>query len=134
MKLPAIFLLSGASLLLGVSAPSGLALAQGTSALGVSWDEHESGWPGGPGVWTRRGATNEFDNKWLNGQTGAVGVAGVSRITITGNRVEVVRTWSSDGNLCNYVGTLAADGMSVSGTYTCNRVGGTYNWRAVIRR
>ncbi|GAK42898.1 hypothetical protein TCA2_5391 [Paenibacillus sp. TCA20] len=61
---------------------------------------------------------------------GAQDITAVLTINISGNNVQVLRRNSSDGNNCTYTGTLAADGRTVTGTYTCTQGGGS--WRATI--
>ncbi|XID92300.1 hypothetical protein ACF3MZ_28170 [Paenibacillaceae bacterium WGS1546] len=93
--------------------------------LGRVWYEQEGGWTG---VWTRRGNSNIFDARWT--MPGATPITAVLTINILGNNVQVLRRNSSDGNDCNYTGTIAGDGRTVTGTYTCIRGGGS--WRATI--
>lgn len=93
--------------------------------LGRIWYEQEGGWNG---VWVRRGNSNIFDARWT--MAGAPAVTAVLTINIFGNNVQVLRRNSSDGNDCTYTGTIAADGRTVTGTYTCIRGGGS--WRATI--
>ena len=92
--------------------------------LGVRWDEEEQGWKG---VWTRRGNTNTFDGTWT--RAGSSPVVAELTIEIRGNQVSITR----QGGACNYTGTLAADGLSVQGTYGCVTAPGPFPWRAVIR-
>jgi surface antigen len=95
--------------------------------LGTIWDETEASWTG---VWTRRGITNIFDATWTSGgQT----VTAVLNISITGNQVTVLRRQGSDGNDCDYTGTLAPDGVTVAGTYQCNLFPTVTGWYATIR-
>ncbi|WP_046176209.1 hypothetical protein [Domibacillus indicus] len=95
--------------------------------LGRRWNEQEGGWTG---VWTRRGNSNIFDARWT--QPGQQDVTAVLSISIDGNTVRVARRNSSDGNNCDYRGTLSGDGRTVSGQFTCDRGGGS--WRATIVR
>lgn len=95
--------------------------------LGRRWEEQEGGWTV---IWTRRGNSNVFDGRWK--QAGQPDVTAVLTIYIQGNNVQVERRNSSDGNNCDYRGTLSADGRTVSGQFTCNRGGGS--WRATIIR
>jgi hypothetical protein len=95
--------------------------------LGIRWDETEEGWTQ---VWTRRGVSNVFDVTGT--KSGFTNLTAVQTIEINGNRVFVNRTWASDGNSCEYEGTLAVDGITVTGTYRCIS-GGPYSWRATIR-
>lgn len=93
--------------------------------LGRVWYEQEGGWNG---VWRRRGNTNIFDARWT--MPGAPDITAVLTINIFGNNVQVLRRNSSDGNNCDYTGTIAGDGRTVTGTYTCTQGGGS--WRATI--
>jgi hypothetical protein len=96
--------------------------------LGREWHESESGWQG---VWKRRGNSNIFDARWESGhQT----ITAELTIIISGNRVTIERRNSSDGNDCKYSGTIANDGVTVEGTYTCTRYPGPFPWRAIIQR
>lgn len=91
--------------------------------LGVVWQESEGGgsWQA---VWTRRGSTSTFDASWNSGR-----VTAVLMISRVGDQVTVARRESSDGNNCDYTGTVS--GASVSGTYYCGN-GGPYEWSATI--
>lgn len=94
--------------------------------LGTIWYEEEAGWNG---IWTRRGMTNIFDAKWSR-----IGFPDVSAV-LTIDRIEenkfiIKRKNSSDGNDCDYTGTLESDGRTVTGEYKCTH-GGT-RWRATI--
>lgn len=95
--------------------------------LGRIWDDSEEGWTQ---VWTRRGDSNVFDVRGT--KPGMPTFTAVQTIEIRGNRVFVNRTWASDGNTCEHEGTIAADGITVTGTYRC-KSGGPYSWRATIR-
>lgn len=55
-------------------------------------------------------------------------------ISIAGSQVTIRRDQAGVGT-CNYSGQIAADGINVSGGYTCSwwPNGGTNPWRAVIR-
>ena len=97
------------------------------SVLGKKWMESESGWQG---VWRRRGG-NVFDARWTKG-TGVV--TAQMTITISGNQVAIARRGGSDGNDCDYTGVIAADGVTVEGTYSCSRYPGPFSWRATIQR
>lgn len=98
----------------------------GGCGLGVRWDETEEGWTG---TWTRRGNSNVFD---LVARKAGMTLTAVQTITMNGNRVSIRRTNVTDGNDCEMEGTVAPDGVSVTGTYRC-RSGGPYTWRATIR-
>ncbi|MBN2981603.1 MULTISPECIES: hypothetical protein [Cohnella] len=91
----------------------------------VEWREQEDGWTG---VWRRLGNSNIFDARWT--MPGAQDITAVLTINIFDSNVQVLRRNSSDGNDCNYTGTIAADGRTVTGTYLCTRGGGS--WRATI--
>jgi hypothetical protein len=107
--------------------PANVVLAQQPFDLGQRWIVQEGGWRG---VWTRRGNSNVFDGRWsLAGQTD---ITAILTIYASGNYVFVERRNSSDGNNCNYTGTIGRDRLTVSGTNICNRGGG--NWSAVIER
>jgi heat shock protein HslJ len=95
--------------------------------LGNEWIEQEGPWHG---VWTRRGNSNIFDARWT--MPGAPAVTAILRIYVYGNFVYVQRRNSSDGNDCDYTGYIAQDGRTVSGSYRCNRGGGS--WTATIIR
>lgn len=97
----------------------------GQQQLGVEWREQEDGWTG---VWRRLGNSNIFDARWT--MPGAQDITAVLTINIFDSNVQVLRRNSSDGNDCNYTGTIAADGRTVTGTYLCTRGGGS--WRATI--
>ena len=89
--------------------------------LGVFWTAVEA--ERVRSTWIRRGMTDVFDG-W--GDTITVNVASLS-----GNTIKARRTSSSDGHLCTYEGTIAADGETIQGTYTCPGYG-TRPWGAVI--
>ncbi len=95
------------------------------NALGWQWQVYESGWYG---IWTRRGDSNVFDAQWGDGQ-----ITAELTISSQGNQVSIARRNSSDGNDCDYTGTLAEDGVSVTGTYTCNQYPGPFPWSASIQ-
>jgi len=101
-------------------------IASTTSLLDTSpvWHEQENGWDA---TWTRRGTTKVFDAVWTKG--GGT-VKAVLTITVTGNSVHVVRGQGTDGNNCEYTGTLAANGKDVSGAFQCNGV--NYVWSATL--
>lgn len=93
---------------------------------GNKWNEEEADWKS---VWVRRGNSNVFDANYTgpDGQHATT----VNTVTVDGNSVFVKRTSSTDNNLCSYSGTIAADGVTIVGTYICPR-GGTRTWRARI--
>lgn len=100
--------------------------------LGVRWviTEYNGVWHA---VWTRRGSANVFDGDWLGPKDWYDGRihAGLT-INIDGGAVTVQRYNSTDGNDCNYTGTLS--GNTVQGTYSCTKVPGTFRWSAVIHQ
>lgn len=93
--------------------------------LGVEWHEQGGGWSG---LWRRRGNSNIFDARWT--MPGAQDITAVLTINITGNQVRVLRRNSSDGNNCDYTGTLSSDRRTVTGTFRCTQGGGS--WSATI--
>jgi len=66
------------------------------------------------GIWTRVPGTSTFSATWPDCHVTATLV-----IAVHGVQVSVTRTDSSDGNNCNYTGTL--NGNSVTGTYSCTQ-------------
>ncbi|MFD7522065.1 hypothetical protein [Paenibacillus chitinolyticus] len=92
--------------------------------LGTVWHEKEGSWNG---EWRRRGDTNIFDAKWTSG--GSM-VTAILEVHLSGNFVTILRRNSSDGNNCDYIGTISPDGKTLSGTYNCG--GKQYNWNATI--
>jgi len=96
------------------------------SSTGRVWRESESGWSG---VWTRRGNSNVYDAVWTSGRGQ---VTAVMTISISGNNVRITRQNNGDNGTCDYVGTIGADGRSVSGTYSCSWQRGPMPWNAVI--
>lgn len=90
-------------------------------SLGKRWEVLENGLAG---TWTRQGNSSTFDARWG-------GITAVLTIRVSGNQVSVTRRQSSDSNDCDYVGVLASDGRTVTGTYDC-RSGRGYTWRATI--
>jgi uncharacterized repeat protein (TIGR01451 family) len=95
--------------------------------LGSRWDEMEGDFTG---VWTRQGSGNTFSAVWSNG---AQQVSATLTITIQGNNVSIARRQDSDGNDCDYTGTIAADGVTVHGTYQCTAFTAFPSWQATIR-
>jgi hypothetical protein len=92
--------------------------------LGTRWDECE-GWCG---TWLRQGASDTWSGSWDNGATATLA------ITLEGDTVTVQRS-DPNGLRATYVGTIATDGVHVSGTVTwcCDGLGtrsGT--WTATI--
>ena len=79
-------------------------------------------------VWTRRGTSNTWDAIWKNGsRTETTVMEGGFR----GNQADFKRTYSSDGYLCSYTGTIAADGKTVSGTQKCPGIS-DYPWQGTF--
>lgn len=106
--------------------------------LGQFWDvvDTDGEWIG---VWTRRGDSNIFDGRWK--QPGYQDVIATLTIQISGNQVTVERQDIGDPNNfgvtgCTYEGTLAADGVSVSGSAICTTRSGRrtppVSWSATI--
>jgi hypothetical protein len=93
--------------------------------LGTVWNVTEAGWKG---TWRRRGTSNLFDATWGNNEVTAVLV-----VSIQGTDVKVERRNGSDGNDCDYLGTLAPDEMTASGTYNCKSWVHGGAWQAIIR-
>ena len=102
------------------------ACATGGCGLGTRWEETEEGWNA---IWTRRGNSNTFD---VRSKKGDMTLTAVQTIEMNGNKVKVTRTNSSDGNNCQMTGTVAPDGIHVSGSYDCTS-GKGYSWSATIR-
>jgi hypothetical protein len=100
-----------------------------TATVNEVWNVIESG--GWNAQWTRRGSTGVFDGVWVPA-TGAGQTIAVMDYTRVGNRVHFQRTSSSDGRLCTYDGTVAADGLSASGTETCPGITTVFAWTAMI--
>ena len=101
----------------------------GACRSATRWDETEAGYTG---VWTRRGNSNVFDAVWTRDRQDRRQVTAVLTITNQGNRVFVKRTSSSDGYLCEYEGTVAADGVTVTGTMRCPGNSTSVPWQATI--
>lgn len=78
-------------------------------------------------IWTRRGNTNEYDAVWSS-RNNRQQVTAVLSITTQGNRITVKRISSSDGYLCEYQGTVNADGITMSGNANCGSA--TFPWQA----
>jgi hypothetical protein len=94
-------------------------------SLGTEWDENESGFSG---TWTRRGTSNVFDASWNGGA-----ITAVLSMSTNGADVSIQRRNSSDGNECDYRGTLAPDGTGAAGTYKCTNGYRGVPWRASIQ-
>ncbi|MBK8467292.1 MAG: hypothetical protein IPL32_15855 [Chloracidobacterium sp.] len=93
--------------------------------LGTHWNAME-----GPltSIWIRRGTSNIFDGVATWGQPGTT----VNTVYRQGNTITVFRRESSDGNDCDYTGTLSPDGLTVSGTYQCTLYQAYPSWSATI--
>ncbi|KLA23562.1 hypothetical protein [Bacillus cereus] len=100
---------------------------ESSDGLGKRWLEREGGWNG---IWTRRGNTNIFEALWQ--KHSLPDVKAVLTINRVGNNIQIARQQSTDGNNCDYVGTIAADGVTVSGTYNCDRGEKDMKWTATI--
>lgn len=98
----------------GAPMPSPPAAAKGCG-LGRLWRDTEDGWSG---TWVRRGDSNFFDATWTNGNASD---RADLQISLSGQRVHILRTprRGQRGLTCAYDGTLAPDGVNVSGTYIC---------------
>ncbi len=101
----------------------------GSCSSATRWDETEAGYTG---VWTRRGNSNIFDAVWTRDGQDRRQVTAVLIIRNQGNRVFVRRTSSSDNYLCEYDGTVAADGVTVTGTMRCPGNSTAVPWQATI--
>ncbi len=66
-------------------------------------------------TWRQRGASNTWDAVW----TGHSTITTVMEGSIQGNQVLMRRTASSDGYFCEYRGSIAANGVDVSGMQVC---------------
>jgi hypothetical protein len=78
------------------------------------------------GAWNIQASRSEFPIVLQNGSA----VFRAHGIYLrSGNVVSVARMNSSDGNDCNYIGTIS--GNRIVGTYFC-RNGGPFSWSAVI--
>lgn len=101
----------------------------GTSrcGLGSNWNviDTSGSWRG---VWTRRGNSNTFDAVWTHPVHGRH--TAVLTISLSGSQVSIYRR-DRLGN-CTYRGTVAADGLNVTGTVRCSWDRNTYNWQATI--
>jgi hypothetical protein len=105
--------------------PTNFAPTPTSDRLGTTWDEVQGG---SRAIWTRRGTSNEFDANWENGN-----VTAVVTVWVRGRLLTAVRRNSSDGNDCQYQGEIASDGVTVSGTFGCNRWVQKGQWNATIR-
>ncbi len=97
--------------------------------LGDVWEMREvSSWSG---VWIRRGRSPTFDGYWTN--PNGERVRAVLDIRRRGDGVIAVRH-HPDGQSCRYLGTIAPDGVQVSGRYTCSWERTPMHWQAQIVR
>lgn len=78
------------------------------------------------GNWTVEASRSDFS---IALKSGGSTVTAEGSYVRSGNQISVSRTNTSDGNDCNYTGTVS--GKSISGTYFCKN-GGPYRWSAVI--
>jgi hypothetical protein len=100
-----------------------------TDRLGRVWEVREIG-GGWTGVWTRRGTSELFDAVWTS--VAGTELTGVLTITIAGDQVAVQRPQFGANGACDYVGTLAADGRTAHGTFSCTEDPGPFDWEATI--
>ncbi len=108
---------------------AGNELAGCSNPLGSVWNETESDEPCAS-TWTRQGATPMFAAV----QASPCHVTAMLTIAVSGSSVSAYWTSSSNGDDCNYIGTLSADCSSASGVYTCtgaDAASGT--WNATIK-
>lgn len=78
-------------------------------------------------TWTRIGASNQFIVEGIvNGQK----FTAKQDIVIAGNKVTINRFQASDGNTCNFEGTI--NGGTASGTYACTKFKPLSGWSATI--
>lgn len=90
----------------------------------------EKGTQGWNGIWVRQGTSNVYNVSWKKGSTQ---VNATVSFTISGNQWTGKRISSSDGVICQYFGTLSADGSTISGNGNCDN-GGTFTWTATISK
>ncbi len=104
----------------------------GSCGLGSVWDQQETGWTA---KWTRRGTSNVFDGRW--DKSGWPSIDNILTVSVSGSNVSIHRQDPNvSNNTCAYKGKISADGVSVSGEFTCNNRGtvhGPYSWSATIR-
>jgi hypothetical protein len=100
--------------------------ATASDRLGRLWRDEESGWSG---AWARRGTGWTFDANWTHPNGGKV--AAILVMSLNDNSVMITRADTGGGH-CEYTGTLASDGQTVSGTYECEGANAAWNWRATI--
>lgn len=86
-------------------------------ALGSVWYISENG-GGCNGVLTRSGSSSTFYGTW----SGNCRLTATANIQISGNQVFIHRYSSSDGNDCDYQGSVSSDYSAASGTYHCTHV------------
>jgi hypothetical protein len=99
-----------------------------SNALGAVWSETESG--GCASTWTRQGSTSTFSDA----QIAPCKVTATLTISInTKGSVSAYWTASSNGDDCNYIGTVDATCTSASGVYSCSINGASGTWNATIK-
>lgn len=94
--------------------------------LGRTWNIVESGITM---IWTRRGSSNIFD---VTGTVGGAPFTAEQTIEISGNKVFANRYKAGDGNTCTFTGTIASDGITVTGNYDCTKYKPSSGWQAKI--
>jgi len=102
------------------------ARSSGSTALGRTWSEEESGWTS---TWTREGDSDVFVATYA----GPAGERATTRnsVSLNGDQVTISRLSSTEGHTCTYTGTLS--GTSITGTYECPGTwSGTRPWTATI--
>ena len=120
------------------SAKKEVADQKASNLLGSRWETWEGEASAGMGMggewkgtWTRIGTSNMFNATWVLKNER---VTALLTMELDGNTVSIQRRQSSDGNDCNYKGTIASDGFSVQGSYSCSKFMKTVGrWRAIIR-
>jgi hypothetical protein len=103
-----------------------LLLLATTSAHAERWAVAEGAQGEWRSTWSLRASSGEFKMLMRNGNNQ---VTAEGLFIRSGNLVAIARTKSSDGNDCNYTGTIT--GNTVAGTVFCGS-GGPYRWSAVI--
>lgn len=96
--------------------------------LGTVWNETESDGSCAT-TWTRQGSTSTF----TSAQVPPCHETATLTVVVSGTNVSAYWTTSSDGEDCNYFGTLSADCSTASGLFTCtgnDAASGT--WKAAI--
>jgi hypothetical protein len=107
----------------GVGGDAGGDSGGNAGVLGSVWKEVEANGRC-HGVWIRVNGTSNFTASWAD-----CNVTALLAMSLDAGQVAISRTNSSDGNDCQYQGTIS--GQAASGTYTCAKQGiGT--WTAAI--